>query len=118
MMEISFGDNVRVLPTPETQSLGLAGLVGQVYGQTTPSVTGVSVVGQCAQDYAINVQFEGRSDSIWFASQLLEFVDHSPGSEAVIGNKRFVRAASGEWIETPSSGTSPRAPKPWWRIWR
>ena len=116
-MVISFGDNVRVVSTPETVSLGLAGLVGQVYGQTTPSYTRVAVVGECSQDYAINVQFEGRSDSIWFAPQLLEFVDHAPGSEIIIGKKRLVRAASGAWMETALS-TPPRTPKPWWRFWR
>lgn len=42
---ISFGDNVRVRSTLETEALGMAGHVGQVYGETTPSVTGMAVVG-------------------------------------------------------------------------
>lgn len=37
-MVISFGDNVRVVSTPLTVTVGLAGLV---YGETTLSVTGV-----------------------------------------------------------------------------
>ena len=37
MSEISFGDRVRVLSTPFTEELGIAGVVGQVYGQTVPS---------------------------------------------------------------------------------
>jgi hypothetical protein len=98
-MAISFGDNVRVVSTPLTASLGLAGLTGAVYGQTTPSVTGVEVIGGAATDYAINVQLKGRAESLWFAPELLEFVDHAPGTEIVIGNKRLVRSASGEWIE-------------------
>jgi hypothetical protein len=98
-MAISFGDNVRVVPTPLTSSLGLAGLTGAVYGETTPSVTGVDVVGEATADYAINVQLDSRDESLWFAPELLEFVDHAPGTEIVIGNKRLVRSASGEWVE-------------------
>jgi hypothetical protein len=98
-MAISFGDNVRVTSTPLTVSLGLAGLTGAVYGETTPSVTGVEVIGGVAADYAINVQLDGRDESLWFAPELLEFVDHAPGTEIVIGNKRMVRSASGEWVE-------------------
>src|SRR5438128_899357 len=98
-MAISFGDNVRVASTPLTVSLGLAGLTGQVYGETTPSITGVEVIGGAAADYAINVQLDGRDKSLWFAPELLEFVDHAPGTEIVIGNKRLVRTASGEWVE-------------------
>jgi hypothetical protein len=98
-MAISFGDNVRVASTPLTSSLGLAGQTGAVYGETTPSVTGVEVIGGAAADYAINVQLDGPDQSLWFASDLLEFVDHAPGTEIVIGNKRMVRSASGEWVE-------------------
>ena len=45
MPEVSFGDNVRVVRTRETEALGVAGRVGQVFGYTTPSITGVVVVG-------------------------------------------------------------------------
>jgi len=113
-MAISFGDNVRVASTPLTISLGLAGLTGAVYGETTPSVTGVEVIGRTDEDYAINVQLEGRDESVWFAAGLLEFIDHAPGTEVVIGNKRIVRSASGEWVEDqPQSMPS----RPWWRFW-
>ena len=98
-MAISFGDNVRVVSTPLTVSLGLAGLSGQVYGETTPSVTGVEVVGEAAEDYAINVQLEGRRDSVWFAAGLLDFIDHAPGTEITIGKKRLIRSSSGEWVD-------------------
>ena len=98
-MAISFGDNVRVATTPLTTALGLAGLNGAVYGETTPSVTGVEVVGEATDDYAINVQLDGRDESLWFAPELLEFVDHAPGTEIVIGNRRLIRSESGEWIE-------------------
>jgi hypothetical protein len=98
-MAISFGDNVRIVSTRLTQKLGLAGLFGQVYGETRPSVTGVQVFGETADDYAINVQIEDRPDAVWFAPQLLEFMHHAPGTEIVIGTKRLVRTASGEWVE-------------------
>ena len=113
-MSTSFGDNVRVVETPLTTGLGLAGLVGQVYGETTPSVTRVEVVGEAGGDYAVAVQFDGKPESIWFAPQLLEFIDHAPGTEVVVGNKRIVRSASGEWVEDqPQSKPS----RPWWRFW-
>jgi hypothetical protein len=113
-MAISFGDNVRVVSTPLTDSLELAGLTGAVCGETTPSVTGVEVVGHTGEDYAISVELDGRDESIWFAAELLEFIDHAPGTEIVIGNKRAVRAASGEWIEDLPH---PKSSKPWWRFW-
>jgi len=69
---ITFGDNVRVRATPDTEARGVAGLVGQVYGETTPSVTGVSVIGHLTRDYAVNVHFEGKKETFWFVSELLE----------------------------------------------
>jgi hypothetical protein len=102
-MTISFGDRVRVRPTPETVTLGLAGLVGQVYGETRPSATGIEVIGGTGEDYAINVSFPDRADTFWFSSDSLEFFDHAPGTEAIIGKRRFVRSASGEWVEEKRS---------------
>ena len=52
---------------------------GQVYGETTPSVTGIEVVGNLRDDFAINVFFESRDTSYWFAPELLEFLDHAEG---------------------------------------
>jgi hypothetical protein len=98
-MRISFGDNVRVVSTPLTISLGLAGLTGAVYGETTPLVMSVDVVGEAIADYAINVQLDNRDEPLWFAPELLEFIDHAPGTEIVIGNTRLVRSVSGEWFE-------------------
>lgn len=97
----SFGDNVRIRGTPLTESLGLAGLTGNVYGETTPSVTGVEVIGEVTEDFAINVMIEARNEQLWFAPQLVEFIDHAVGAEMRIGNRHFVREASGEWIELP-----------------
>ena len=96
---ISFGDRVRVRSTEITVERGIAGLVGQVYGQTTPSVTGVEVIGETKSDHAINVDFEGLGAEYWFAPELLEFVDHAPGTTIDIGGKKRVRTADGNWSE-------------------
>ena len=108
---VSFGDNVRIRSTPLTEERGLAGLNGQVYGETTPSVTSVEVVGQPKTDNAVNVFFESLQKSYWFASDLLEFVDHAVGTEITLKGvpKKLVRSASGDWVE--------QSQKPWWRFW-
>lgn len=115
---ISFGDNVRVRATPLTRELGLAGMAGQVYGETTPSVTSVDVIGVIRDDYAINVFFEERKDSFWFTPELLELVDHAPGTEIRLDGvrKKWVRTASGEWAESDADA-SPDVIKPWWKFW-
>ena len=112
----SFGDNVRIRSSAETESKGVAGLSGQVYGQTTPSVSGVEVIGETTSDYAINVFFEGRHESLWFAPSLVEFIDHAPGTEMTLDGvaKKWVRTASGEWR---GESTEPKPAKPWWRFW-
>jgi hypothetical protein len=57
----SFGDNVRVLPTPAT--VGLAGLVGLVVGQSEPSLA------------KVQVHFLETGLSLWLSEQVLELVD-------------------------------------------
>jgi hypothetical protein len=115
---ISFGDNVRVRGTPLTHELGLAGLAGQVYGETTPSITGVDVIGETRDDYAINVFFEEQKESFWFVSELLEFIDHAPGTEIRLDGvpKKWVRTESGGWAESDADA-SPDRGKPWWKFW-
>ncbi len=112
----SFGDNVRIRSSAETESNGLAGLTGQVYGQTTPSVTGVEVIGEITSDYAINVFFENRQESFWFAPALVEFVDHAPGTEITLDGvpKKWVRTETRDWKEEPAET---KHTKPWWRFW-
>jgi hypothetical protein len=109
---ITFGDNVRVRSVPETEARGVAGLVGQACGETTPSVTGVSVIGQVTQDYALNVHFEGRDETLWFAADLLELVDRAAGAEVRLKGvpKKWVRTASGVWAEIADR-------RPWWQFW-
>ena len=112
----AFGDKVRMRHSPETESKGLAGLAGNVYGQTTPSVTGVEVIGELTSDYAINVFFEDRDESFWFAPALVEFVDHAPGMEVTLDGvaKKWVRTETGDWRE---ESTETKPSKPWWRFW-
>ena len=93
---ISFGDRVRILATDETRASGHAGWVGQCYGFTTPSVTGVEVVGPAGQELAYNIHFEAGHDA-WFAPALVALVDHGAGTEATIGETRLVRDEQGDW---------------------
>jgi hypothetical protein len=115
---ISFGDNVRVRATPLTHELELADMVGQVYGETTPSVTNVKVIGEIQEDYAINVFFDDQKESFWFAPELLELIDHAPGTEIRLDGvpKKWVRTASGEWAES-NIEDSENVRKPWWKFW-
>jgi len=101
MAEISFADNVRVRSTPETKSLGVAGSIGQVNGFTTPSVTGVPVVGMVLRDLAICVKLKGHSEPLWFPPESLELVDHGAGTEITIDGvpKRWIRRVDGGWDE-------------------
>ena len=99
MSAISFGDTVRIRATDDTKRLGWAGRTGMIYGMTTPSVTGVQVIGSTANDRALAVMFDGQKDPLWFDPDLIEFVDHTPGTTATLGSKRFTRNSAGEWIE-------------------
>jgi len=100
-MTPGFGDKVRIRDTELTRKLGLAGQSGTVYGETTPSVSGIEVVGEAHDDFALNVMIGERGEQLWFVHDLVEFVDYSPATEVTIGDRRFVRAASGDWEEVP-----------------
>lgn len=64
---------VKVRSTPETEQLGLAGLIRAVMGETIPSSSGVNeIIGGSDEDYAINAWFEERDEQFWFAPDLLE----------------------------------------------
>ena len=122
--KMSFGDNVHIVRTPATEERKVADLVGQIYGFTTPSVTGVEVIGGNSEDFAFNVFFEESQDSLWFARDLVEFVNHGAGTEASVTGSpfKFVRSADGDWIKQPKhskpdSKTHPLFKKPWWRFW-
>ena len=108
---ISFGDRVRIRSSVVTEELGLAQTTGIVHGETTPSVTGVTVIGESNENRAVHVFFEDRNEGFWFAPDLVEFMDHAPGARLTVAGKKWVRAATGDWEETII------ARKPWWKFW-
>ena len=98
-----FADRVRIRATTETQRLGLAGLEGMVYGWTTPSCTGVEVIGDRGEDFAVNVHFEALGRGFWFDEGLVELLDHGAGTVARLeGSDR-------EWVRLPDGGWEERA---------
>jgi hypothetical protein len=101
--DICYGDNVRIRRTPETERLGIAESIGNVYGESTPSETHVEVIGQLMSDYALNVYFDSLKKSYWFAPEMLEFVDHAPGTEVHVHGSPFksVRQRDGSWKDVP-----------------
>lgn len=103
----SFGDNVRIRETPLTQKLNLSGLAGTVDGETTPSVTGVEAIGEVKGDFAVSVMIEARGEALWFASELVEFVNHVPGTEIKIGSRQLVRDSKGDWTEVSGNNQPP-----------
>src|SRR5262249_17969213 len=108
-MERRFGDLVRILSTPETERAGLAGLVGQVSGETQPSVSGVEVIGGAGGGFPPHVRLDGREESHWFALDLVEFLDPRAGSTTdrlESAPKGRARRRTEEWQEKdlPSSG--------------
>ena len=115
---ISFGDTVRVRASEETVRLGLAGREGSVTGETTPSVTGLPVIGVLQSDYALAVHFGDGRDAVWFTPELLEFVDHAAGATITIDgvNVKIIRNADGSWREEPFDNPRKRQ-KRWWRFW-
>jgi hypothetical protein len=97
--QIAFGDRVRIRSTEASKNLGIAGLTGTVQGRTTPSVTGVEVVGQSSKDLAISVHLDGQVVQLWFAEELLEFVDHAAGTTVAMAGRKLIRDERGEWHE-------------------
>ena len=97
-MGIGLFDNVRVISSPLTEEAGLAGLIGQVYGVTTPSVTLVEVLGGAPTDRAFSVSFSSERQ-VWIRPDLVEFLDHAPGTTMSLGCKVSVRNADGSWTD-------------------
>jgi hypothetical protein len=102
---LSFGDNVRVQRIPVTEAAGVAGMAGQIFGFTTPSATHIEVIGEVTDDFAVNVHMAERKEAFWFAANLLEFVDHGPGTEITLQGvaKKWARRETGEWEERPQA---------------
>lgn len=102
-------DRVRIRATPETEPSGYAGCDGTVMGVTTPSITGVEVLGDSIDDVALNVEFDEAMPAAWFCPDLVEFVDHGGEPVLEIGGSTFTRQADGDW--------QTQTRKPWWRFW-
>ncbi len=108
-----FGDRVRIKESAETSAAGIAGVEGDIYGMTTPSVTNVEVIGGAPEDCALNISIESLKKTFWVRPDLVEVLHHNAGMEMVVGNIRAVRLADGSWIE---SEIMPCEPGPWSRI--
>jgi hypothetical protein len=117
-MRPSFGDRVRIRRTAVTDSAGIAGLEGQIYGETVPSLSRMHVLGPCPDDFALNVHIEERRSDYWLAPEHVEYMDHAAGLETQIAGKRFVRRADGGWdqpADWAASHTPPRGLNAWLR---
>ncbi len=96
---LTMGDNVKMRDTDLTRALGIAGAAGSILGETRPSVSGVDVLGEVADDFAVCVHINTLDLEFWFAADLIEFVDHAPGAKIEIGGTHFVRDVDGIWHE-------------------
>jgi hypothetical protein len=95
-------------------------MAGQVYGWTTPSQTGVEVIGDLKDDYAVNVFFAELKEDRWFAPELIEFIDYAPGTQFTVGRipKTWTRTETGEWVEIEiGSAPDESEGRPWWKFW-
>ena len=46
----SFGNKVKIKSTQETEERGFANRIGEIYGQSTPSITDFEVIGKILTD--------------------------------------------------------------------
>lgn len=107
--DVSFGDNVRIVAADSTTASGHADRIGVCHGLTTPSATGVEVVGGAADDVALNVHFEDEAvQDAWFAPELVALVGHVAGVQAAVGDHAFVKGEDGTWVPVPEAAGPPR----------
>jgi len=113
----SFGNKVKIKCSTETEAKGLASKIGEIYGHTTPTVTGVDVIGKTDKDFALNVYFDDIKESFWFDQSLIELLDNGAGTEMTLDgiDKKWTKDSSGNWIEEDLSGKSN---KKWWKFWK
>jgi len=111
----SIGTKVKVRNSPLTNGKGLAGKVGEVYGQTTPSIMGIEVIGKPEGDIAVNVYFDDLKFSYWFAVDLLEKIDDGQGTVITLDGiaKKWTKAENGQWLEETT-----KLAKKWWEFWK
>ena len=60
----------RIVSTPETSARGCAGRIGVCKGVTTPSYSGVEVIGEATNDRALSVRFDDTDEEVWFSPDL------------------------------------------------
>jgi hypothetical protein len=105
--DISFADHVRIVDASETRRGGWAGRQGQCWGITTPSITGVRVIGGTEGDLAFNIHFdEDTVPDAWFHPDLVEYVDRAAGTDMTVGDLHVVRDSAGD--RHPAQDVGPR----------
>ncbi len=111
----TFGNKIKIKSSSETEAKGLAGKIGEIYGETTPSMMDFEIIGTPEEDYALNVYFEELKESFWFDKELLEHLDNGEGAEMTLDgiDKKWTKDESGEWIEEDTS-----IKKNWWEFWK
>jgi hypothetical protein len=72
MHQVGIGDLVHIRTTPDTLAAGYADKTGTCFGFTTPSQTGIEVIGPLTEDYALVVGFDDGTHA-WFSRPLVEF---------------------------------------------
>ncbi len=92
-LSITFGDRVRIRQDADTDAVGMSGEVGEVRGVTTPSVTGVAVVGRLDDDCAFDVYVERLNRGAWFSPSLL--------------SSTMLQARQSLWTGSPRCGLEP-----------
>jgi hypothetical protein len=127
----SFGNKVRIKSSLETEERQLAGKIGEVYGQTTPSMMDLEIIGTQKEDFAVNVFFEDLDESFWFDSELLEDLDNGEGAVITLDgiDKKWTKDKDGQWIEENNVQNKDQSPKidattsqskktkKWWNFW-
>ena len=115
----SFGSKVRIKATPLTREKDLADKIGEVYGQTTPSMMDFEIIGTPKDDFAVNVYFDDLKTSFWFDADLLEIIDDGQGTVITLNgvDKKWTKGQNGQWIEENTKPTSLTSKK-WWEFWK
>lgn len=70
-----FGDHIRILSTPETLELSIAGKEGQVIDEKHLSFLNIEVIGDPDTDFVLHVYLVDIKEALWLAPGLLEHQD-------------------------------------------
>jgi len=98
---LSFADRVRIREAPETSGRKLAGRIGEIHGFTMPAASGVEVIGSSSHDVALGVYFDELKEALWFAPELLDFLDHGEGTTIRVqgSDVEWVKTERGDWTQ-------------------